>query len=472
MNPLKVGLAIALSTVGVGSGVAFGVANLAPVNEVQVAEATVTDGLYRMNVLTNSANWLQDNVKTLTDPGAGNVEFNKDSDFANSTTNTNYNSVTIGSTSYNFATYTSNTINTFYNNDVWFGRGSLSNNYNWFDAGNINLNNVMKNNKYDNTFVISGSWNNFSVQSFGWYIKVAVHTGLNLENIEYILMNSSSVPSTPADIGNKKFAGWYKDANFTQKWTSGSQYTDINLYAKYDVEQYYLVGDSAFVNEIGSSGSTWDHSGGYLMSNVSGSNKAEAVLTFATTVQLKSIYYFNGNTTWLDVGGSTGTGISVVSGNYQLAAGTYSFYISSGDNKLYIAVGLQLDAFCTDFLTKTGNVCNGEDTIESDLLSVWTYLATEYAKMSGEDQATLADTQADESGNDAEKVMARYDVIIKNHSSFNDFMNRKSSANYSFKSNNVMNVVRDNSALIIIVTFSMATSIVGAFFIFKKRKHQ
>ena len=39
MNPLKVGLAIALSTVGVGSGVAFGVANLAPVNEVQMAEA-------------------------------------------------------------------------------------------------------------------------------------------------------------------------------------------------------------------------------------------------------------------------------------------------------------------------------------------------------------------------------------------------------------------------------------------------
>ena len=39
MNPLKVGLAIALSTVGVGSGVAFGVANLAPVNEVQQVEA-------------------------------------------------------------------------------------------------------------------------------------------------------------------------------------------------------------------------------------------------------------------------------------------------------------------------------------------------------------------------------------------------------------------------------------------------
>ena len=48
MNPLKVGLAIALSTVGVGSGVAFGVANFDSNLSLQSAAAAAPTNTRRV----------------------------------------------------------------------------------------------------------------------------------------------------------------------------------------------------------------------------------------------------------------------------------------------------------------------------------------------------------------------------------------------------------------------------------------
>ena len=305
--------------------------------------------------------------------------------------------------------------------------------------------------------------------------KVALHTGLSLENTSYQLVEAANYnPEAPAAISGYVFAGWYKDSNFATPYTSSTLTGDINLYAKYVIPQYYLVGDSNFVSDIGSGGSAWSIGGGLLMENVSsGQNKAEIAYTFTKTVQLKAKSNINNVETWLDIGYSEGTGISVVEGNYQLTAGTYSFYIG-GDSKLYIAVGLQLDAYCTEFLDQTGQVCNGDDTVEADLLVKWNMLANDYAKMSDEDQATLANTVGNENGTDAQKVMARYDIIIKNHSSFNDFMNRKNNANYTYKSAFVNNAVDSNNILpIILIASAIILTTTGAFFLLrKKRKEQ
>lgn len=474
MKALKTLVAIALSAGGLGTAVTLGAVSVEHSdNNAQVAEASVTNGKYRINVLTNSANWLQDGVSTIFNPAGTNVSMSKVSDFDQSSTNSNYSSVKIGNTTYNLQSYELSAKTGITKNETyWFGRGNANTNSNWFDSG-INLYNQFRSHDYDNTIIISGSWDNFSASAYGWYVKVALHTGLNLETTSYLFMNSGTTPTTP-DIGNKLFVGWYTDSDLTQKWTSGGQYTDINLYAKYAESEYYLVGDSAFVSEIGSAGSAWAISGGYLMENVyGGTNKAEVAYTFEQTVQLKAKSVIRGVESWIDVGGSTGTGISVVSGNYQLTAGTYSFYIG-GDNKLYIAVGLQLDAYCTEFLDQTGQVCDGEDTVEADLLVKWNKLATDYTKMSSEDQTTLAGTVGNESGTDAQKVMARYDVIIKNHTSFNDFMNRKNNANYTYKSAFMKQNINHNDILpIILVASSIILVATGAFFLLrKKRKEQ
>ena len=60
MSTLKVALAITLSTVGVGSGVAFGVASLAPENEAKVVEASSISSMAKLYRFTNNKNW--DNV--------------------------------------------------------------------------------------------------------------------------------------------------------------------------------------------------------------------------------------------------------------------------------------------------------------------------------------------------------------------------------------------------------------------------
>ena len=64
-------------------------------------------------------------------------------------------------------------------------------------------------------------------------------------------------------------------------------------------------------------------------------------------------------------------------------------------------------------MDRTGEVCNGSSTVEADLAAVWAVLKADWAKLSSEDQATLVGSTADEGGSDAEKVMARYDEIIK-----------------------------------------------------------
>lgn len=226
--------------------------------KAESVSATVTNGKYRINVLTNSANWLQDNVNTVFNPAGSNVAMSRDADFTQSSTNTSYSTVTIGNTTYNWQTYElSAKTGITKNENYWFGRGNASSNYNWFDSG-INLYTQFRSNNWDNTIIISGSWDNWSASAYGWYVKVALHTGLNNGTESYLFMNSVGAPSeSDRNVpSGYTFVGWYTDSNFQTPWTSGSQFTDVNLYAKYSAINYtvtkYKVLDGGSPTSIGS----------------------------------------------------------------------------------------------------------------------------------------------------------------------------------------------------------------------------
>ena len=261
----------------------------------------------------------------------------------------------------------------------------------------------------------------------------------------------------------------YTITSSSAQW-AGEGKTVSGSWSKYYEAGYYLVGDANFISDTSSSGDSWNVSGGYKMNPTTGGNQAEAVLTFTKTVQLRAINYTGGNTDWLNGGGSTGTGISTVGDNYQLAPGTYSFYIG-GDSKLYIAVGLQLDAYCSDFLSKTGAKCKGDSTNKSELAAVWSIMQTDWGKLSAENQAILVNTDGSESGTDEQKVMARYDHIIKKYSDFDDFMDRKNNDHYTYKSASLTPVINSNDAMTVaIIVIAVSLFATGAFFLIRKKR--
>ena len=459
---LLVGLTLAASgAFAVGSGLSN--------KKAEVVEAAVTNGAKRFNILIHPSSWWKDDnaIIKATYSDAGQVTITKDSDLgAYSNTYSNFNKVNIGGTNY-YALSMNINANDFTYGNFYFGRYNPSNDADWGNSGWVLSPTSVKNGTSNTVWINSSS----TFEQNNNLFKVAYHEN---GNTTYQLVEAASfTPAAPSAPKGYTFDAWYKESNFQTKFTSATLTGDINLYAKFVKDEYYLVGDSNFVSDIGSAGSTWDKSGGYLMDTItsdSTNNKAETWFSFTKTVQLKAISYKNGNTSWLDVGNSSGTGISVVNGNYQLTAGTYSFYVGN-DSKLYIANNLQKDAYCSAFLSRTGSVCNGASTVEADLLVVWNSLGTDFTKMSASDQASLANTVASESGTDDAKVMARYDVIIKNHKSFTDFMDRKNQSNYH-ASANVFPISRDNSntiAIIVVISLVSVTAIGGYFFIKKRR---
>ena len=485
MKGLKTILAIALSATGLGGAVAFGVGIVESAQKAKVAEAAVTNGKYRINVLTNSANWLQDNVNTVFNPAGTNVAMSRNTNFPQSSTNTSYSTVTIGNTTYNWQTYEfSAKTGLTKNENNWYGRGDASNNYNWFNSG-INMYTLFRSNDWDNTIIISGTWDNFSAQAYGWYNVYATHTGINNSTVNYYFAGKDFVPDNPTPVDGYTFVGWYTDANYSTKWTSGNQTSDTNLYAKYvhKTTGYYLVGNDAFKTEMGTSGNAWDFESGVRMDDVtSGGNKASYTLTTSTTITFKArrldvnTDYYVSNTEKSD--SATEHGVTFDGdGNYVVPAGTYTLYVFVKNNQdtSSLTWGMPLDSYCTEFMDRTGEVCNGSSTVEADLAAVWAVLKADWAKLSSEDQATLVGSTADEGGSDAEKVMARYDEIIKNHPSFEDFMNRKANANYS-GSKEVSNLVNNNNnsvMTLVIVASVIALMATGSFFLLrKKRKEQ
>ena len=479
---LLVGLTLAASgAFAVGSGLSH--------KKAESVDATVTEGKYRINVLTNSANWLQDGVSTLFNPAGSNVMMAKDSDFTQSSTNSNYNSVTLGNDTYNLQTYEFNSKTDLTKNEsYWFGRGSNLDGSNWFNTG-INFYTQFRSNNYDNTIIISGSWDNFSATTYGWYVKACFHTGLNNASTNYKFMNSAYTP-TESDKNIPSgyiFKGWYTDSSLTDEWTPGSQYTDVNLYAKYEVERatgYYIVGDSAFMTEFGTSGTAFDFNSGVLMNSATGSNKAVYTFTTSRTITFKARYYSHENNWWVsntemsDSAESHGVTFDA-SGNYVVPAGTYSLYIfvKNNNDTSSLTYGMPLDSYVVDFLSETAAVCNGDSTVFATLLSTMSNLERNWAKLSTIDQNTLKGTSPNQNGTDNQKVIARYDYILGKYgygtgdNKLHDFMGRTPAPLSGARSllPLISNESTNTIAIIVIISLVSVTAVGGYFFI-KKRK--
>ena len=466
-----------------GVGAFAGVSLIKEAVKPAEVEAVVINGKYRINVLTNSANWLQDNVNTVFNPAGSNVAMSRDTDFTQSSTNSSYSTVTIGSTTYNWQTYElSNKSGITKNENYWFGRGNASSNYNWFDSG-INLYTQFRSNNWDNTIIISGSWDNWSASTYGWYVKVELHTGLNLGTTSYEFMNSAGTPSNTNTPSGYIFKGWYTNSDLTTAWTSGSQFTDIKLYAKYEIEPstgYYMVGDAAFISEFGTTGDAFEFNSGVLMNSATGGNKAVYTFTNSSTITFKSRYYSHDSNWWvsnteMSEEASTHSASFDKDGNYVVPAGTWSLYVfvKNNEDTSSLTWGMPLDSYCSEFMTRTGAVCAGSSTSESALAAVWSILSTDWTKLSTDDQNTLKSATASETGTDVQKVMARYDVIIHNHTSFSDYMGRKSNANYTYKNAAfISSIISENSGSTIAIIAISATSLaaVGGYFLFRKKK--
>jgi len=246
-------LASVISTIALGTsflacaGLGVAAASNAFGNETVETEATVTNGKYRFNILTNSYDWTKDNVQAVFNPGGGNVQMSRDTDFPVNPSATGYSKVTINNTEYSWITYEASNKNSFTSTNVWFGRGTLDSNFNWFGSG-FNAENNFKNNNYDNTLILNGSFDNFTTTNFGWYNKIALHAGLDNNTISYALVNKGVTPANPVVIEGYDFDGWYTDSGHTQAWNANNQVTDVNLYAKYTAVNYQVTVGSSVEN--------------------------------------------------------------------------------------------------------------------------------------------------------------------------------------------------------------------------------
>lgn len=488
MNIKKLVSGLLLSS-ALAAGVGVSVASQKEASkEAAVVEAAVTNGKFRVNVFVDSDNWAQDNIKTIFNAySSGNQQMGKDADLGSADTGySNYNSVEdVDGNAHRFQTVEFSARTAITKNDTTYvARSSAASDW-WNGFGtSFNLYTQFRSNYWDNTFKITGTWDNFSATLVGWYNKVCLHTGLNLGTTSYKLLKSDASPSVSDQNvpSGYIFKGWYTDSALKTAWTAGSQYSDINLYAKYEVEPatgYYMVGDAAFMSEFGTSGDAFDFNSGVLMNAATGDNKAVYTFTNSTTIKLKARYYSHASNWWVSTTekseSATEHGVTFdTDGNYVIPAGTYSLYVFVKNNQdaSSLTWGMPLDSYCSEFLSQTGAVCAGSSTDVTALAAVWSTMSTDWGKLSSDDQKTLKSTVASETGTDAQKVMARYDLIIHNHSSFTDYMGRKSNANYTYKSvMKLMDTLKSSSSTIAIIAISgTVLAAIGGYFLFRKKK--
>ena len=96
----------------------------------------------------------------------------------------------------------------------------------------------------------SYTYNGTEILRYGYFYKVALHTGLNHDNISYSLMRRNGDIADPESIPGYTFGGWYYDEACTTRYYYDLT-GDANLYAKYirndfTAKKYAIVdGDSS-----------------------------------------------------------------------------------------------------------------------------------------------------------------------------------------------------------------------------------
>ena len=339
--------------------------------------------------------------------------------------------------------------------------------------------------------------------SYGWSgaTRLTDVTGDNLAELYNYSANNGEkikVRSYFADTGADTWSNYnggtqpFGDADNDQNFEFTKSLT-VNVYAKdesglkfYVSEKpasdgYYLVGDSAFISEIGKSGTAWMFATGAKMNGLSGEgNKADYVLTVTKLVTVRVKDFFSEHANWLSFGTTyDGTdGITTVGANVTLAAGTYSIYVNNSFD-VYVIKGVALDAFCTEFLTEIENVCSlSGATVLNDLKATWSHLTTFYANVFASDKATIVAIgfNGGSDADDAHKVVKAYHYIVTKYGTSNcpDFIwGQTIAGSGAVKVAMIENVVGNNDTTLIIALVSIiAISAVGGYFFFRRKRHE
>ena len=150
---------------------------------------------------------------------------------------------------------------------------------------------------------------------------------------------------------------------------------------------------------------------------------------------------------------------------------------SSGHRRV-MAISVQYygaEDFAYDFLTHTG--CTAEGSAAPTIS--WSSYSTKWGLLFAADQTTLTGAQANQSGTNIQKAVARYDYIVGkylkglNNSTYNDFMGRDP-AKIGGAHAMITTVIGENTntvAIIVIISLVSVTAIGGYFFL-KKRREQ
>jgi hypothetical protein len=341
----------------------------------------------------------------------------------------------------------------------------------------------------DFKFTVAGSYDIF-VHEDAFF--VAPHANRHYVSISNVLLEGSfrrdtvarpatiATEGTPFNPGVYDVEGYHQEEYFTDedcihKYTPTEITTDdVQLYCKYMKVGYYVIsgeGEWAIENAI------------LMDSPDNPNNKAEASIRVFNVGDTYSFVYYDGQKH-----GHAGLGA-----NYEFVVneedhikftkvGNYVVYWSNVDNKLYVNAGLE--AFYTSFLNSVGGACHSDGIYaEGELQAVrdaWELQKAAYNALTTEEQNTIKvigfDTKS-ESQDQSVRMVKMYSYIVKKygtdtaHGGFEDFIwGQNHTPTNPFR---ITPTADGNTYLTsIIVLASVVTVSIGAFFIFRKRRHE
>ncbi|MCQ2802072.1 MAG: hypothetical protein MJ225_00070 [Bacilli bacterium] len=281
--------------------------------------------------------------------------------------------------------------------------------------------------------------------------------------------------------------GVYEDEACETPYTPKAFEADDSLYVKLTRDGYYVAGDEVF---SGSAELAWKVDGAVYLpaaTNDTENNILEGSVTIpasasTTPVKVKPLQYTGSeDQPWKGVSYTLGEEYDFCSldGDSNVVftkGGTYAVYVNK-EFKVYISEGLQ--AFCTKFLSETGDSCaiSDEATRVASLLLKWDDFAATFNSLPSNEKEVIRAIGfdgGDEQGDDAHKVMARYHYILCKYGSgvFANFIFPEADAILGRANNSVtlFNNNTTNTTILVIVICSISVTTLALLAVKKKKQ--
>lgn len=278
--------------------------------------------------------------------------------------------------------------------------------------------------------------------------------------------------------------GVFTDAACSTEYVPHAFNAAGQLYLKYMRTGYYVVGDADFT---GSNIGAWAAHGGVRLTTEcqDPANFLEGAIIIPDVegaVQVRPLLLNNdGTIEWVDYSlGGTYSFASKNGDNIEFSeAGTYGVYVKLEAGQAVVYLNKGLEAFYTKFLGEVGGVCSeilgGTKNLEN-LKNVWSDQKAAYESLSATEKATIHDITDGIDGGDAEgdrlhQVVAKYSYIVHKYGTANceDFI---WDGVYAASSQGVINIMRNNSMLIVAISASVVLLSAGLTVLLIKRRKE